>query len=147
MALPEVVLWRDAPTEGMIATFGQLVTPSGLQLYTLERLPSGDHPCIPAGSYKCVRKPHEIQGLRYELQNVPGRTAILIHPANFVPQLQGCISLGRAIMDLDLSADLANKYGLKPGKMMGVSSSRDAVSAFELDMEGEDFTLTIKCAG
>ncbi len=47
--------------------------------------------CIPLGIYKLVkyRKPRQFQ-----LLNVPNRTYILIHIANWIKQLKGCIAPG-----------------------------------------------------
>jgi hypothetical protein len=140
----QVLLIRDPFPPGRNATYGRLRTDNGFECETMERLHDGDHPCILPGTYPASMKPHPIQGKRYELAGVKDRTAILIHPANWVFQLQGCIALGRAIMDLEVAADVASKFGLKPGKMLGLSSSRDAVAGFEADLEGADFELTIK---
>lgn len=51
--------------------------------------------CIPEGEYELVWKEtgHEI-GPCYEVQNVEGRTGILIHKANDVLELEGCIAPG-----------------------------------------------------
>lgn len=51
--------------------------------------------CIPAGTYHCA--PHS--GAKYKdvwaLENVPGRTAILIHQGNTIKDTRGCILVGR----------------------------------------------------
>jgi hypothetical protein len=50
--------------------------------------------CIPTGVYKCV--PHN--GAKYKgvwrLENVPGRSAILIHAGNSTSDTEGCILVG-----------------------------------------------------
>lgn len=99
---PIVRLQRELSTpEG---TFGR-ATFGGYSLFSLE-LPWRDNlrqkSCIPAGTYTCglVKSPRF--GLVYEVKDVPGRSAILIHPANFggnadegwTTELQGCIALG-----------------------------------------------------
>ena len=53
--------------------------------------------CIPPGSYIC--KPHHSEKFTHnpdiwEITDVPGRTAVLIHVANRAEQLKGCIALG-----------------------------------------------------
>lgn len=55
--------------------------------------------CIPEGSYvmKLVDTPHH--GFVYEVQDVPNRTAILIHVANVMTDLEGCIGVGSYIAD------------------------------------------------
>ena len=56
--------------------------------------------CIPAGVYQCV--PHN--GSKYKnvwrLENVPGRSAILIHAGNTIKDTQGCILPGLALGNL-----------------------------------------------
>ncbi|MGK9124586.1 hypothetical protein KXS16_04995 [Olivibacter jilunii] len=49
--------------------------------------------CIPAGTYRLIRRMHQKHGDQLAIPNVPGREAILIHPANFaLSELQGCIA-------------------------------------------------------
>lgn len=120
--------------------FGNLKTASGFACYTLERPVKGDHPCIPAGTYSVERKSkaeHPQRGPCYEIMKVKDRTDILIHSANWSSELLGCLSLGRSI------CDVAHKDGTKS---KGVTSSRDAVAAFEADLEREPFELTISWA-
>jgi len=52
--------------------------------------------CIPEGTYSIKYRKSALFHIHdcYEVQNVPGRTAILIHAANTVDQLQGCIAVG-----------------------------------------------------
>lgn len=57
--------------------------------------------CIPAGIYVCALVKSPKFGNVFGIQNVPGRTHVLIHPANlagdvdkgWTTQLHGCISL------------------------------------------------------
>ncbi|BDD07481.1 DUF5675 family protein [Aureibacter tunicatorum] len=50
--------------------------------------------CIPKGKYK-VSKHHSPKFKEcFKIENVENRTDILIHPANFVSQLKGCIAVG-----------------------------------------------------
>lgn len=50
--------------------------------------------CIPIGNYQCVK----FSGTKYkdvwEVTNVPGRSAILIHNGNTIKDTQGCILVG-----------------------------------------------------
>lgn len=85
-------------------TFG-VFTGEGLELHTAE-LPWRDNAvrmsCIPAGRYVC--RPYSSRKFPdvYEVKDVPGRTAILIHAGNFAgdtarglrSDVQGCILLG-----------------------------------------------------
>jgi len=49
--------------------------------------------CIPEGRYRLIRREHFKHGDQLEVANVPDRSGILIHPANFaITELQGCIA-------------------------------------------------------
>jgi hypothetical protein len=50
---------------------------------------------IPDGEYVCYRYQSPKNGEVWELQDVPGRTHIQIHPANEAYQLLGCIAVGQ----------------------------------------------------
>lgn len=136
-ALPEVFIKHRADNDPFGPTFGDLKAPGGFECVTLERPATGDHPCIGKGSWRVKALPHPQHGVCYELLDVKGRTAILIHSANWWQQLLGCISLGRAVMVVE------GTWQGKPIKEMGVSSSKDAVGAFFAHMAGLDFILTI----
>ena len=91
------IWFTDQSTMGNLYVDGQ---PEG---YTIERPQSDpEHPCIPEGEYEVLLVPpgpHLAQMFPYklfpEVQNVPGRTGIFIHPANKASQLLGCIAPGR----------------------------------------------------
>lgn len=57
--------------------------------------------CIPEGTYTCKR----FSGNRYqnvwEVTNVPGRSAILIHAGNTTDDTQGCVLVGLAYGNLN----------------------------------------------
>ncbi len=57
------------------------------------------HPCIPAGTYdvKLTMSPH-LKYLTPEVQNVPGRTHIRWHVANYPRQLLGCMAPGKMLI-------------------------------------------------
>lgn len=96
----KAVLTRGASTDQ--GTFGVLRFGSQ-QVHTLE-LPWRDNlrqrSCVPTGTYECrlVRSPRF--GNVYKLLAVPGRSDVLIHPANlagdvdkgWTTELQGCIA-------------------------------------------------------
>jgi Family of unknown function (DUF5675) len=125
-------------------TFGILRMP-GLQLL------SGELPwlnnirkisCVPVGEYeiRIVRSPKF--GLVYQLLEVPNRSHVLIHPANFMgdsikfdTQLQGCIALGRR------RVSMYNKRGV-PQRALGVS--RKAVQDFMAALGGHPARLSIQ---
>lgn len=98
-----------------VCTLGTMQV-SGSLLQTLERpwIPSLDSPggtkgvsCVPPGTYRLVRHDTEAHPRSFALVNedlgvyhyaIPpgkaGRTACLIHVANWVTELRGCIALG-----------------------------------------------------
>lgn len=91
---PTVTLERIAHLD--YGTLGQLRI-GDFACWTLE-LPWRDNEpnvsCIPEGTYE-VAPDLEGRWTGYpELQDVPGRTEIIIHPANEVGEIQGCIAPG-----------------------------------------------------
>ena len=112
-----LTLQREASTDDH--TYGVLRV-DGLVLQTIERpwTPSPDGPggtegisCVPFGSYRLVLHDSEAHPQTWALVNpdlgvwhfpndIPagsiGRSAVLIHPANWAHQLQGCIAPGMA---------------------------------------------------
>lgn len=135
----KVIIFRNEHTDE--GTFGTLLTDTGFSCRTLE-LPWRENApsisCIPKGKYLCKFKKSPTFGLCYHLQNVPGRTAILIHPANFGgdtskgfhSELKGCISLGRE------TGHIQNQKALL--------YSRSTLEFFVHEMNEEDFELTIQ---
>lgn len=57
--------------------------------------------CIPAGTYNVVPYSSEKYPGTYEVQDVPGRSKILIHKGNFFHNTKGCILVGENIVDLN----------------------------------------------
>lgn len=106
-------LRRQAETQ--CSTWAILDDPDGIEIcQMLERglhNPDG-HPRIPAGLYEIGRKPvgashfdHaylELIGARYKgilwLPNVPGRSNIEMHTANYFSQLLGCLASATSIV-------------------------------------------------
>lgn len=119
--------------EAASGTIGDLRLPNGKHCYILERPAVGDHPCIPAGTYKLGLKPvgtsrfdngtkgpddiGKWMGAAHrgmiEVLHVPGRTEILIHPANSPSELLGCMAPGIS-------------YDLTAGDGLWVNESRKA---------------------
>ena len=77
-------------------TFGTFLDSAAHQYcYTVERAPSGDHPCIPDGVYDFEQYNSPTKGDVWICTNPPpGRTAIEMHPANDIDDLLGCIGVG-----------------------------------------------------
>lgn len=80
-------------------TIGTLSIEGGRECDTLELPWKGNRKgasCIPAGLYKLTWGPSpRLKRDTLRLPFVPGRNGILIHPANEVGELQGCIALGQ----------------------------------------------------
>ena len=70
--------------------------------------------CIPTGEYKVKRHISPSKGTCYSVEDVPGRTHILIHVANWSHELMGCIAPGVGV-------------ALTPTPM--VTTSRNALNA------------------
>ncbi len=76
-------------------TFGIWTDENDTQLcVTVERPKTGDHPCIPAGTYTFNLYNSPKHGQVWMAENVPNRTNIEVHNANFASQLLGCIGVG-----------------------------------------------------
>jgi len=57
--------------------------------------------CIPVGEYNVKPRTSEKFGNHYLVENVENRDYILIHPANYYTQLQGCIGVGQDFFDIN----------------------------------------------
>lgn len=98
--------------------------------------------CIPVGQYVCALVKSPRFGNVYGIQNVPGRTHVLIHSANlagdvdkgWTTQLHGCISLHMR------SGVMRNKAGVM--QQAGLVS-KPAVSRLMEWADGQPFELEI----
>lgn len=124
-------------------TFGRIEAP-GFSAYTGEQ-PWRDNAarvsCIPEGDYPVIwTLSPRLRRDTYRLQNVPGRSGVLIHSANlmgdasagWVSQLQGCIALGEVLGSIRGQAALLR--------------SKPAVRRFESAMNRQPFLLEIRNA-
>lgn len=116
-----LIRYSDTPvgTRGRLILF--LSDGSMRSWHTLEKQWKGNEnkiSCIPEGEYPLVweHSPAFKTDL-FELKNVPNRSEIKIHPANWERQLLGCIALGT---------------GVTP---TGISGSRKAVNEFHSCMK------------
>tara|TARA_R110000782_G_C14778715_1_gene409762 strand:+ start:207 stop:551 length:345 start_codon:yes stop_codon:yes gene_type:complete len=96
----------------------------GLSLYTVER-PWLDNKafvsCIPDGNYRIKRVDSPRFGKNmWEVAEVPNRTHILLHAANYPHNVKGCIGLGKGVYT----------------DMSGVTSSKKAITDFYNATEG-----------
>lgn len=114
------ILRTEQSDEG---TFGYLFIDNETFCVTGERPASGDHPCIPPGTYswRKFNSPHN--GPCLLLTNVPDRYMIEIHSANFMLQLKGCIAPGHDF------ARFSGTWDGKPYNLKGVTSSKAAMAA------------------
>lgn len=93
--------------------------------------------CIPVGTYIAYWFNSPKHGWCYQLKNVPKRSMVQIHSANYMAdktlgklsELEGCIALGKSI-------------GVLNGQT-AVLSSKQAIAEFNAIMNKEDFELTI----
>lgn len=53
--------------------------------------------CIPTGVYQCSLYHSSHLGETLHIENVPERTGILIHIANAVQELRGCVGIGKFV--------------------------------------------------
>ncbi len=112
----------------------------GVPTFTTLELPwnKNEHntSCIPLGSYICKKRsasPPITAGLNetFEVLNVPTRSGILIHVANTVHDLKGCIGIGMSF----------EKFGSE----IGIAESRRAFTKFmALLKEQSSFKLYIE---
>lgn len=96
------VFWIKRWDMSQLDTLGSIRDEYGnFRCLTLERPwknNQSDISCIPKGEY--LAKLNTGSHFHYpvwQLQDVPGRTAIEIHPANIVRELLGCIALGLSL--------------------------------------------------
>lgn len=115
-------------------TLGTL-TVSGETFYTVEN-PWLDNEmnvsCIPTGEYGLRWRESPRFGYTYIVDGVPDRSYILLHPANFPTDVEGCIGLGMSLMSdriavsrskkaLETFHDLMNE---QPGKLIVTNSDQ-----------------------
>lgn len=103
----KLILTRDLMTPDVTHGKLSIVDPAGKVLFscfTLE-LPWKDNKpqisCIPPGQYRLLHRSSPKYANHLHVLDVPGRSYILIHPANYVSQLRGCIAPGMARVHLN----------------------------------------------
>lgn len=89
--------------------------------------------CIPKGTYHCTYTFSLTHlGWTYQVNNVPNRSGIRIHSANYYTDLEGCIGLGSGYEDIN-----------KDGQLDAINSKL-TVNNFVTLLNKKDFTLIIK---
>jgi len=93
-----MILYLKRDTLGPISSQGSLWLNDARYCDTLERPWLNNQPqvsCIPEGAYDIrLDVSNHFKRLMPHVLDVPGRAGILIHPANWVAQLKGCIAVG-----------------------------------------------------
>lgn len=132
-------LKRSTSTED--GTFGVVTLDDNITTFNSLELPWKDNDssisCIPTGTYLCNWINSPKHGPCYEVMDVPNRSMIEIHSANFagdiakgkLSQLLGCIALGNRVGELE--------------GQEAVLDSRNAILHFHKIMNQESFKLVI----
>lgn len=127
-----LIVLRRVSTNLQSGTFGVLVINNEPICVTLEETWLDNVPmesCIPAGSYEC----RKYSGTKYknvwEVRNVKGRSAILIHNGNTERNTAGCILVG--------------EYYAQFGKQRGVANSMKTLNMLR-GLLPDRFTLHIE---
>jgi hypothetical protein len=132
-------LERDLRTKE--GTFGTWKFPTGETFQSVERPDLNNTPrqsCIPDGTYTLgMRRSPVVNRITkgrfkegWEVQNVPGRSFIMIHPGNWPSDFEGCIGVGfRRQM-------LQGRDGVM---RLGVTSSQSAFAEFMALMEKSNY--------
>ena len=131
--MPEVLLWRFS--SGLVGTFGRLVGPFGERL-TVELPWRNNQPfvsCIPCRIYvvQWTWSPH-FNRMMYQVMDVPGRSGIRWHVANWARNLKGCIGPGRQLA----------RFGTP--KTWGVTNSGTTLSEIEKALDKQPFKLHVR---
>lgn len=151
-------------TVTMIRRRGDEVAPTvsdlecdGLQLVVLERprkpapadyAPDGKpHPCIPTGEYDVpwTENVHPKHPFCYQVKTGPGtpapdRSDVLLHSANWIRELLGCLAPG-------LKAEVVEgDYEGQHVRELGVSGSKAALGQLQDKLCRKDFRLVIRDA-
>jgi hypothetical protein len=101
--------------------------------WTIERPWLDNRPnvsCIPIGLYPMERRVSPRFGETWYMPDVPDRTWILMHVANFPKDVQGCIGIGMGLM----------------GDRIAVADSRKALEIFERMTVGKEWLLRVSNA-
>lgn len=87
--------------------------------------------CIPTGTYNCVRCQSPKRGIYYSVENVHGRSCILVHTGNYYSQIAGCILIGRTLKKINSDDEL------------DLTESIPTLNVFQ-SIIGRSFTLVIE---
>jgi hypothetical protein len=93
--------------------------------------------CIPEGSYKTVGRRTPKFGDHFHITDVPNRTWILIHQGNYTRQIQGCLLVGDAHVDMNKDGIIDVKNSVATMKKLNEILPNEFVTVFF--EEGTDF--------
>jgi hypothetical protein len=97
--------------------------------------------CIPAASYLCQKVTTPRHGETYQVLDVPGRTAILIHSGNTEEDTEGCILLGKEFGDITVKDEDTGRQV----KKLAVLRSKEAFAEFMKAVDNkQSFALHIR---
>jgi len=133
----EAVLTRELEQDKQ--TLGSLVIKDdeGKKLFSCKTLElpwnanKKNESCIPLGNYEVTPRQSAKYNKHFHIQDVPGRSFILIHIGNYKDQTRGCVLIGDKLADL-------NADGYKD-----VTSSKATLQKL-LKVAPNGFDLTIK---
>lgn len=99
--------------------------------YTCEPPPAGlgAYACLPAGRYWCIRHNSIDHPRTWEITNVPGHTAVLVHIGNTIKDTRMCVLVGLAFGEL--------------GGLPAVLHSGDAMAKLNRLLPENGFWLTV----
>jgi len=103
----KAVITRDKLQEAQ--TLGTLVLKDdeGKKLFSCKTLElpwldnKRNESCIPLGYYKVAPRQSAKYNKHFHIQDVPGRSFVLIHIGNFNTQTKGCILVGEKLADIN----------------------------------------------
>lgn len=122
------ILQRDH-TASKLVTFGRLYLPwlkVQPDIHTIELLwkdNKANVSCIPARTYTMIPHNSPKHPDTWEYQNVPGRTACLLHPANYACEVR----IGKIIHPNELQGCTAPGFGVDKS-VPRITSSQDAMA-------------------
>jgi hypothetical protein len=132
----EVYVLRDEVTPDGVRGVLRL---GSLELFTLEDDWKDNQPgesCIPAGRYRLqhVQRPADKGGYwTYEIEGVPGRSLIRIHPGNTEEDVQGCLLVGlqRGFTTVARDEDTGTPHVSKRSVLLSKEAFRQFMSAMD----------------
>lgn len=112
---------------GVRATLGQMFVDGAAECFTLEPPFGVEHPPIPIGTYGVTMRTSNRFGREVpHIEDVPGRSDILIHPGNTAKDTHGCILVGEIRVDdgtIRLSGAAATQLNDKIAKAIEAGQS------------------------